>query len=63
MQGFALYSYLAFLYCQKEFDNVAQITEYAKTDQATLVENLSKFLGFLQNIDLMRGDLKRQNFT
>lgn len=45
MQGFALDSHLAFLYCQKEFDNVAQMAEYAKTDQATFSRKFKQVFG------------------
>lgn len=45
MQGLALDSHLAFLYCQEEFANVAQMAECAKTDQATFSRKFKQAFG------------------
>lgn len=45
MQGLALDSSLAFLYCEEEFANVAQMAECAKTDQATFSKKFKQAFG------------------
>lgn len=45
MQGLALDSGLAFLYCSEEFANVAQMAECAKVDQATFSRKFKQAFG------------------
>ncbi|HIV49864.1 helix-turn-helix domain-containing protein [uncultured Helicobacter sp.] len=45
MRGLALDSRLAFLYCEEEFANVAQMAECAKTDQATFSKKFKQAFG------------------
>ncbi len=62
MQGMALDSQLAFLYYEREFLNVAQMAELAKTDQATFSRKFKQAFGLSPKIWLDERRFEKARF-
>ena len=62
MQNLAIDSDLAFLYCEKEFLNVAQMADLAKTDQATFSRKFKQVFGLSPKIWLDERRFEKARF-